>query len=843
VAGSGIATYIVKNNIFAGCTGVYFNYASTSTLISDYNLLFGARPGHEMSYSIGSNENPYSWSQWQAMGYDIHGLNIDPQLDENFRPSAESPVRGAGADLSGIFTTDYADQIRYGRWDIGARQFSQIPIAPVFTLQPLSQVVQPGSTVTLSATASGSPTPTYQWRKNNDDIAGATGASLTLTNVTQDDSGSYTVLADNFGGTTSSAVAVLTVTAPIIITSQPQAVKVVTGASATFTVVASGTPAPTFQWFKDGLALAGATSSSLALANLTPDDAGTYTVTATNSSGSVTSDGATLDVMIPAGFATQPQSQTVDVGASVSFSATATGLPAPTLQWLKNGAPIPGATGTTFTLSHATLADAGAYTVSAINEAGTATSGAILTVKQPTIVIPPPEKDDSTKTPTDTPSEKPANEAPVFTLQPVGQTVGAGATIAFTAAASGTPSPSYQWLRNAVYLPGQNAPTLTLSGVTPANNGTYTVIATNAAGSVTSSAAVLTVNARPAVSTQPLSQTVKVGATVTLKVVATGTPAPTYQWLKNGTPLAGASSANLTLTAITPADQGSYTVIVTNAAGSVTSSTAVLTVTNPAYFTNLSVRAMPGTGADSLIVGFVAAAGSKAVLVRAVGPGMAEFSSLTTFSDPQLTLYSGGSSMASNDNWGGSTELRSTFNRLGAFALSDSSRDAALLATLAPGGYTAIVSGTGKGVALAEIYDADGDPGAGGQLVNISARARVGTGDGVVITGFVIGGDAPMKVLIRAVGPSLAGQGVTGVLIDPQLDLYQGSNRLQHNDNWGGDSTLAAAFKQTGAFALENAGSKDAAILVTLDPGAYTAIVSGVNGTTGNALVEAYEVR
>jgi hypothetical protein len=112
-----------------------------------------------------------------------------------------------------------------------------------------------------------------------------------------------------------------------------------------------------------------------------------------------------------------------------------------------------------------------------------------------------------------------------------------------------------------------------------------------------------------------------------------------------------------------------------------------------------------------------------------------------------------------------------------------------------------------------------------------------------VITGFVIGGDAPMKVLIRAVGPSLAGQGVTGVLIDPQLDLYQGSNRLQHNDNWGGDSTLAAAFKQTGAFALENAGSKDAAILVTLDPGAYTAIVSGVNGTTGNALVEAYEVR
>ena len=245
-----------------------------------------------------------------------------------------------------------------------------------------------------------------------------------------------------------------------------------------------------------------------------------------------------------------------------------------------------------------------------------------------------------------------------------------------------------------------------------------------------------------------------------------------------------------------------------------------------------------------MIVGFVAASAKKRILVRAVGPGLEAMTHLKTFADPQLTLYAGSAVMANNAQWGGTPLLRDTFTAVGAFPLDNKSMDAAILSTLAPQAYTAVVSGTGTGVVLAEIYDADSVPtSSAGRLVNLSARAHVGTGDNVLIAGFVIAGSSPVKVLIRAVGPSLSKVGVSGALVDPLLELYRGETRLTQNDNWGGSSTLTTAFTQTGAFGLANASSKDAAILVTLDPGAYTAVVSGVKGTTGNALVEAYEVR
>jgi hypothetical protein len=118
----------------------------------------------------------------------------------------------------------------------------------------------------------------------------------------------------------------------------------------------------------------------------------------------------------------------------------------------------------------------------------------------------------------------------------------------------------------------------------------------------------------------------------------------------------------------------------------------------------------------------------------------------------------------------------------------------------------------------------------------------VGTGDGVLIAGFVISGATPMRVLIRAVGPTLSSNGVTTALTDPQLALYRGSVLWDYNDNWAGEAKLAAAFTEAGAARWTDSGSKDAALLVTLPPGAYTAIVSGVNGASGVALAEVYEL-
>jgi hypothetical protein len=465
---------------------------------------------------------------------------------------------------------------------------------------------------------------------------------------------------------------------------------------------------------------------------------------------------------------------------------------------------------------------------------------------------------------------------PAITKQPVGQTASAGTTITLSVTASGTPAPTYQWRRNGTALSGQTSATLTLTKLTASNSGTYTVVVKNEAGTATSEDAVVTVNAPPAITTQPKSQTAKATATVTFTAAASGTPAPTYQWRKNGATISGATSATLKLTKVTAAQAGSYTVVAKNAAGSVTSKAAVLTVekavvanppvTPPAdsgddrsgsseddpivapdagHFSNLSVRAAPGTASESLIVGFVLASGKKRILVRAVGPGLSSLSEseLKTFPDPHLTLYAGDALTASNAGWDGSEIMRQAFAEVGAFPLQDKSTDAAILATLAPKAYTAVVSGTGKGVVLAEIYDADPTADPARRLINLSARAHVGKGDDTLIAGFVFGGRKPWKVLIRSVGPSLSKLGMTGVLSDPQLDLYRKNTRLEHNDNWGGSSTLSKTFTQVGAFALAGATSKDAAIITTLDPGAYTAVVSGVNATTGNALVEAYEVR
>ncbi|HEY1109423.1 MAG TPA: hypothetical protein VGE76_12340, partial [Opitutaceae bacterium] len=169
------------------------------------------------------------------------------------------------------------------------------------------------------------------------------------------------------------------------------------------------------------------------------------------------------------------------------------------------------------------------------------------------------------------------------------------------------------------------------------------------------------------------------------------------------------------------------------------------------------------------------------------------------------------------------------------------SRDAALVQPgLAPGSYSLQVTpATGAGgVALAEVYDASvASSATAPRLVNLSARTQVGTGANLLIAGFAIGGETSKTVLIRAVGPGLAPFGVTGTLADPQLELYGGSTLLAVNDNW--QASAGDTFTAVGAFALP-ASSRDAALLVTLAPGSYTAQVSGIGNTTGVALVEVY---
>jgi hypothetical protein len=255
------------------------------------------------------------------------------------------------------------------------------------------------------------------------------------------------------------------------------------------------------------------------------------------------------------------------------------------------------------------------------------------------------------------------------------------------------------------------------------------------------------------------------------------------------------------------------------------------TVTPNGYLANLSVRAAMAAG-QTLIVGFVVDGGAKPMLVRAAGPVLNRYG-LTGVVDPNLTLYNGGTVVASNDNWDAS--LVTTFATLGAFAFDAASKDAALLQSI-NGPHTAQATATGAGAILVEAYDAG--PNDGRKLVNLSTRFQVGTGDNILIAGFVLSGTGTKQLLIRAVGPTLTNYGVTGVLADPQLSVFDVGTPIASNNDWS--SSLSATFTTLGAFAL-NAGSKDAALVVTLQAGkAYTVQVSGVGNTTGEALVEIY---
>jgi len=357
-----------------------------------------------------------------------------------------------------------------------------------------------------------------------------------------------------------------------------------------------------------------------------------------------------------------------------------------------------------------------------------------------------------------------------------------------------------------------------------------------------SATATLTADAySPAVITSsPANQLTFAGSTATFTVNATGTSLA-YQWNLNGNPIAGASSASYVVTA-TSGSLGNYTCTVSNAAGSVTTKAASLAF-NTTHLANLSARAV--VGSSNLTVGFVSSGTSaKSILLRGDGPSLANYGVTGVLSNPVLNLFNGtGASLGSNSSWGASSSLSNLFTQVGAFPLTSSSVDAALNQSLNSGSYTAVLSGANSstGAAMIEIYDAD-VANATSRLVNISARGMVGAGASAITGGFVIAGNSTETVLIRAVGPTLATYGVIGVLAQPTLSVYDSKGTLvASNTTWGGTAALISAMTKVGAFSLPSS-SADSAVLLTLPTGAYTVQVSGVNGTTGNAMVEIYEV-
>jgi len=260
------------------------------------------------------------------------------------------------------------------------------------------------------------------------------------------------------------------------------------------------------------------------------------------------------------------------------------------------------------------------------------------------------------------------------------------------------------------------------------------------------------------------------------------------------------------------------------------------------------VRSTAARDSNQLILGFATAgSGQKPLLLRGIGPTLGSYGVGGVVADPLMRVYSSGNEIDRNDDWStapGAGSFGTIFNRLGAFALPGGSRDSALLRNFSPGPVSVALQGPAAGgIALVEVYDADNDPtSAASRLVNLSARTQVGTGDGVLTAGFVVSG-GNVRVLVRAVGATLANYGVSGTLADTTLKVIRNGTVIAENDDHATSSdrtAIDAAAAAVGAFALTS--NLDSALLVELSPGAYSTQVSGYGNTTGIGLVEIYEV-
>lgn len=638
----------------------------------------------------------------------------------------------------------------------------------------------------------------------------------------------------------------------LVIRSQPKIQIINTGQSATFSVVAEGPAGISYQWQRNGVAVAGATAVSHTTPAATLADDRTYfTVALTIGSTTFVSSPAQLQVYVPAVvippvvLLTQPSDQTVTAGLRATFKVEAGGSGALTYQWRKSGAPISGATSDEFSIASVHASDAGSYRV-------VVSAGASSVESNPADLLVTPA----------------IQQAVTIFSQPASQSVPAGSAAGFSVLAGGTAPLSYQWQRNGVSISGATYHSLGFGSVQASDAGNYRVVITNPLGTVTSTEAVLSIGAAtmvPAFSRHPSPVSAKAGEGATFSVSVTGAPPPVLQWQKDGVNIPGATASVFTISSVKDDDAGRYRVIASNAGGVVTSESVQLTVEAApavtARLVNLSILARVESGETmtlGAVLGGAGTAGAKALVARAAGPALGQLGVGGTLRDPAVKLdrVDGATAVvvAANNDWSGSAALAAAFAQVGAFPYASAdSKDAGLYQpSLLPGNYTMQVndSSGGSGTVIAELYDATPSTAFTGgtpRLINVSVLKQVPAGE-TLTAGFVVGGPAgaSLNVLVRAVGPTLgqAPFSIGGVMADPALELFNNATgaRINSNNDWGGATALNAAFGKVGAFALAGPATRDSVLLVSLSAGQYSARVSGADGGGGMVIVEVYEV-
>jgi uncharacterized repeat protein (TIGR03803 family) len=436
---------------------------------------------------------------------------------------------------------------------------------PVITAQPTNLLVLPGANVAFGVSLTGSASFfRYQWLFNSTNILNATNAIYSIASAGTNKAGNYSVIVTNLAGIATSSNAALSVVL------SPASRTNYASSTATFTTTAFSLELLNFHWQKNGTNLvdggniSGSTNSTLTVSSVSDADAAIYNAVVSDATTSVTTSNAQLTVNDSLFIATQPLSQMVAVGSNVTFTAKAYGVPPFIFQWYFNnsptGSPASGTNVSSYTLTNVGTNQAGNYSVKVVNGNGNATSSnAILTVVSP----------------------------PVITAQPASRTNAANSAATFSVTVSSLSALSYQWQQNGTNLvnggkfSGATTNTLTITGVSSNEAAIYSVAVTNLAGNVASSNATLTVVYPPVITAQPPGQRIVLGNGVAFNVAVSGTAPFNYQWRFNAGNLLNATNASYAISAVGTNHTGNYSVVVTNFAGSVTSSNALLVVLVP----------------------------------------------------------------------------------------------------------------------------------------------------------------------------------------------------------------------------------------------------------------------
>lgn len=505
--------------------------------------------------------------KWRKDGNDINGANQSTYTINNATSSDAGTYTCIVSNGWGSLTTN--DAI------ITVKQATNILI------QPNAQVRTEGQNVQFISSANGQGMVSYQWRKDNVPINGATDSVLNITSIMAADSGLYSVVATAGCGGAQSAAVKLTVQF-IRINTQPQSTIVCPNTTASLGIMASGNTAISYQWFFKGNIIVGATGPYYTINATTAADTGLYSVSITNVAGNISSNSARVSLKLPTTISLQPVGITRNVGDMAIFYIQANGTGKRYYQWYKNGIAIPSANDSVYMLNNLVLSDAGDYTVNVTADCGTIGSAkATLSLNYLTIVT-----------------------------QPQSYKGCAGTSTTLSISAIGNGSISYMWKKNNVPVSGATGPNLELKNITSSDIGSYVCDVTNAFGTLSSTPAIISLNQGTTIQQFPGPIQIRnAGSTAQFTVNAKGTGNLTYQWMKAGIALSGKTDSILSFTGLTQADSGSYSVTVTGECNSASSSSFNLIISNKA---NIYITKQP--------IGTLTCAGTKVILsVSALG--------------------------------------------------------------------------------------------------------------------------------------------------------------------------------------------------------------------------------